>query len=346
LRSVSLLHSGITTDSLLIGSDGQVRLSMPTLNDVKFQCSSDEGATSLYWSPERAKAACYDGRDDVWATGCVMAELLAGKPLEALASKVPQPARGRWDPLRSSEVFLVEQFKDVLQRSLTLSRRGRPQATELKEQIERVPCLKMLLGIQTIGVRGLPLGPGGNQYHYCKVSIPSMPDNSFNTDSVLGSGNIKWDEREALAMYNGEPIEFSIWSSSTCSDEFEDQPSLSGNTSPSSNAMLKSLSLLHRIRGNRHRTGKADTCLARTELLKSNITGSEQDLVLGDAGKIVLTVRVVGAEGDSADQLPSSSGVSHDFLEMVEEAHHAMRARRRPKGSRSCWRPCLVAHVA
>jgi serine/threonine protein kinase len=77
------IRSDIQPENVLISSKGVVKIadfdlscehSASTASGVHTRVGSD-----WYFSPEKANGDAYDGRDDVWAAGCILLELSSGK---------------------------------------------------------------------------------------------------------------------------------------------------------------------------------------------------------------------------------------------------------------------------
>ena len=61
-----------------------IDLGLACLLESKSRVSTKAGAvgTPLYMSPEKGNGMSYDGKDDVWALGCMLVGAILGKPLE------------------------------------------------------------------------------------------------------------------------------------------------------------------------------------------------------------------------------------------------------------------------
>ncbi|KAL6629422.1 hypothetical protein ACP70R_029187 [Stipagrostis hirtigluma subsp. patula] len=88
LHDAGIIHRNITPENILVGPDGTPKIcgfgaAMQTAKP-KRRCGLEKRVdhTMRYCSPEQHIGMChYTPAVDVWALGCVMAELLAGKPL-------------------------------------------------------------------------------------------------------------------------------------------------------------------------------------------------------------------------------------------------------------------------
>lgn len=90
LHSRGVIHRDLKPANILVGSRYQVRLcdfglartlSCGEDRDTPDNILTDNVATRWYCSPEILLADAYGKSTDVWSLGCVMAEMITGKPL-------------------------------------------------------------------------------------------------------------------------------------------------------------------------------------------------------------------------------------------------------------------------
>ena len=81
--NMRILHRDIKPDNILISSAGQdiklIDLGLATV--LKATLQSSRTGSSQYASYEKLHFMKYDGRDDIWAVGCVWSELITRKPI-------------------------------------------------------------------------------------------------------------------------------------------------------------------------------------------------------------------------------------------------------------------------
>ncbi|EKX45806.1 hypothetical protein GUITHDRAFT_163142 [Guillardia theta CCMP2712] len=86
IHSRRMLHRDIKPHNILLTQDG----SEAKITDFGLACvissaaaASSRAGTLTYASPEKAGAKGYDSKDDMWALGCIMSELITGVPISA-----------------------------------------------------------------------------------------------------------------------------------------------------------------------------------------------------------------------------------------------------------------------
>jgi len=90
--------------------------------------------TPYYLSPEMCKGQKYDGASDVWALGCILAELLAGKrPFEGfnLPMIVMSIVQGKRDPLPAS---VSEETRELVDAMLDADPSKRPTTSQIMSE--------------------------------------------------------------------------------------------------------------------------------------------------------------------------------------------------------------------
>ncbi|KAJ1473340.1 kinase-like domain-containing protein, partial [Baffinella frigidus] len=79
IHSRKMLHRDLKLENILLAGDGEIRIS-----DFGLACLENSAqargraGTITHASPEKAAAKPYDSKDDMWAVGCMMAELITG----------------------------------------------------------------------------------------------------------------------------------------------------------------------------------------------------------------------------------------------------------------------------
>jgi len=127
---MGLLHRTLSPSNILLSEGGVIKITeLGMLFKIKtnmelVRASSD---TSLYFSSDRCSGGSYDGRDDVWAVGCIMLELLSGTRLEySLRDAVAlEEFIEICRPLCSVDLF------DIILRTLRIGQHERARSSEV-----------------------------------------------------------------------------------------------------------------------------------------------------------------------------------------------------------------------
>ena len=88
MHSLSMQHRDLKPDNVLFDKHERpkiIDLGLACTLESKSRVSTKQGGavgTNLYMSPEKGSGKSYDGKDDVWALGCMLAGGVLGKPLE------------------------------------------------------------------------------------------------------------------------------------------------------------------------------------------------------------------------------------------------------------------------
>jgi serine/threonine protein kinase len=136
VHSQGTIHRDIKPENILISSKGVVKIA-----DFGLACEISESMASgactrvgsdRYFSPEKAKGDSYDGKDDVWAAGCILLELCAGARIRRpLWSDSQETTKCR--EMLIGEVAQVSGFLEVIARNmLTLSKSERWKAVQVE----------------------------------------------------------------------------------------------------------------------------------------------------------------------------------------------------------------------
>uniref|UniRef100_A0A7S0EH67 non-specific serine/threonine protein kinase n=1 Tax=Hanusia phi TaxID=3032 RepID=A0A7S0EH67_9CRYP len=85
IHSKRMLHRDLKPDNVLLSGDGmEIKVTDFGLACVASSAGANSRAGTLtYSSPEKAGSKGYDSKDDIWALGCILVELITGVPLGA-----------------------------------------------------------------------------------------------------------------------------------------------------------------------------------------------------------------------------------------------------------------------
>lgn len=142
LRGLKILHANHIihrdikpANVFFVGGTAKIGdLNVSKVLDGKY--ASTQTGTPYYTSPEIWNNVKYDGRVDIWSTGCLLYELAALRP-PFLAKDFPGLSRkvtlGYYDPIPSS---YSKKLTDLIKRCLMVKMNERPTAKELlRDQI-------------------------------------------------------------------------------------------------------------------------------------------------------------------------------------------------------------------
>jgi serine/threonine-protein kinase len=143
LHAAGLVHRDIKPSNLLVRTSGKI-----VLIDLGIAC--ERGATGsarrlvgspTYCSPEQILGRPVDGRSDVYSLGCMLYELVFGKPPFAgndVDSVINGHLRGTPDFGRVPQVEMGEPFLRWLRECLSRTRMQRPDALNARARLHRV----------------------------------------------------------------------------------------------------------------------------------------------------------------------------------------------------------------
>jgi serine/threonine protein kinase len=152
-HQAGIVHRDIKPENIMLRKDGYVKVldfglaklieeldrGASSASDVSTQALVQTAAgvvmgTALYMSPEQARGTEVDARSDVWSLGCVVYEMLAGRPpfegetpshvIVSILDKEPAPLAAR------ARVEVPNQLETIVQRALTKERDKRYQTVE------------------------------------------------------------------------------------------------------------------------------------------------------------------------------------------------------------------------
>ncbi|MDT4968425.1 MAG: eukaryotic-like serine/threonine-protein kinase [Acidobacteriota bacterium] len=168
-HQAGIVHRDIKPENIMLRKDGYVKVldfglaklieeldrGASSASDVSTQALVQTAAgvvmgTALYMSPEQARGTEVDARSDVWSLGCVVYEMLAGRPpfegetpshvIVSILDKEPAPLAAR------ARVEVPNQLETIVQRALTKERDKRYQTVE--EMSSALRALKQQLDIE------------------------------------------------------------------------------------------------------------------------------------------------------------------------------------------------------
>ena len=168
-HAAGIVHRDIKPENIMLRKDGYVKVldfglaklieeldrGASSASDVSTQALVQTAAgvvmgTALYMSPEQARGTEVDARSDVWSLGCVLYEMLAGRPpfegetpshvIVSILDKEPAPLAAR------ARVEVPNQLETIVQRALAKDRDKRYQTVE--EMSSALRALKQQLDIE------------------------------------------------------------------------------------------------------------------------------------------------------------------------------------------------------
>jgi serine/threonine-protein kinase len=126
-HDLNLVHRDVKPENVLLTEEGLVKMA-----DLGLAKALDDGVsvtqtgtamgTPLYMAPEQATNAKHvDGRSDIYALGCMVYHLLAGRPpfaVEGLVNLLLAKEKGKYPPLRSLAPEAPAELEDILAKML------------------------------------------------------------------------------------------------------------------------------------------------------------------------------------------------------------------------------------
>lgn len=164
------VHCDLKPDNLLVNDDGDVKLidftiaQKPKPNFLKiFGVRKPVRGTRSYMSPEQIRGQTLDGRSDVYSFGCVVFELLTGKPpytgvtpnellSKHLKSSIPSPV------VYNDNV--TRECSDLLRRMMAKKRDNRPESMwEVVQEFRNIRLFNKKPSVPLRKLSELDVGP-------------------------------------------------------------------------------------------------------------------------------------------------------------------------------------------
>jgi tRNA A-37 threonylcarbamoyl transferase component Bud32 len=125
-HSLGVVHRDIKPENILLSrghaviADFGIARAIDAARDDHITTSGVALGTTAYMSPEQSLAEEVDARSDVWALGCVMYEMLAGKPPFGTGGRevLTRALTGRPDPLRVARPDIPEDVELIVDQAL------------------------------------------------------------------------------------------------------------------------------------------------------------------------------------------------------------------------------------
>lgn len=145
-HSLGVIHRDIKPENILLSrghavvADFGIARAIDVARDDHMTASGVALGTTAYMSPEQALAEVVDARSDVWALGCVMYEMLVGRPpfgaggREALARSIT----GHPDPIAAVRNDVPMDVETIVMKALARDRENRfANASEFASALEQ-----------------------------------------------------------------------------------------------------------------------------------------------------------------------------------------------------------------
>ena len=133
IHTLNIQHRDLKPDNVILDASGRAHII-----DFGLACKASASrslaltriGTDAYSSPEKAKGERYGPADDVWAIGCMLAELLLGRPIGTVSSSPDKLNRA----IKDSQVA-SKQLGSWVEGCLQMEPRRRPTAQEIETSI-------------------------------------------------------------------------------------------------------------------------------------------------------------------------------------------------------------------
>jgi flagellar biosynthesis GTPase FlhF len=155
---VKILHRDIKPENILLTSDGTIKIVDVGFACVITSCAMSKVGTALYHSPQKAHGYAYDGRDDMWALGCVLIELCIHMRLAEYLKCCGGNLYEAHDHVESTREDLISQciafdefLGGLIRGMLQVDQAKRVFSTDVLEALEKKETLS--IGRQSSGIR-------------------------------------------------------------------------------------------------------------------------------------------------------------------------------------------------
>ena len=145
-HSLGIIHRDIKPENILLSRghavvcDFGIARALDAAREDHLTATGAAIGTPTYMSPEQALVENVDARSDVWALGCMLYEMLSGKPPFGRGGRevITRALTGRPDPLGDSRPDVPESIERIVNKAIARISDDRfASATELAEALDR-----------------------------------------------------------------------------------------------------------------------------------------------------------------------------------------------------------------
>jgi len=190
-HAIGVVHRDIKPSNLMVSARGRLMIvdfgiaRLLEDNSPRLTAQGETVGTLSYMSPEQCAGVDVDGRSDLYSFGCVLYELLAGRPpfvAELPITLMHMHMEERPAPMRNIRPDLPAGLPELVDRLLEKDRDARPQdaghvvriLAGIKDNVDRRATPEREANRRTLlledGDRGLPAGPGPEAYREMVVA--------------------------------------------------------------------------------------------------------------------------------------------------------------------------------
>ena len=177
-----IIHRDIKPGNVMLTPSGDVKVmdfgiarAVSDASSTMTQTAAVVG-TAQYLSPEQARGETVDSRSDVYSTGCLLYELLTGRPPfvgDSPVSVAYQHVREQAPPPSSLDEDLTPEIDAIVMKSLAKNVGDRyPSAAAMKADIDRYLAGKPVQAPAVVAGPGHRLHPAGHPTQYTQVQEP------------------------------------------------------------------------------------------------------------------------------------------------------------------------------